>query len=335
MVSVVRARLHSALGRFVIVAAEEPLGQNPRALRFSDEAHALRFLEDVAATGDGHRALGELYYQLTVGGPVDILSGQEMRAIAGLLALGSIRAVPLDAIEPDPNQVASVGINPRHAERLMEVCRRDRMLLVIRDTNAQSLKYHDQKGVRAKPKDVKFKTGKQEGLVVRPPGPESSWPEHLQQNWAELQKDGWRFEEDGLLRDRHGNTVHGDYDVQGAYRVTDEGYYDQIPIKPLLERLNREVCPEREMFQHGANDDGSGFPRQDDGTYGPGDNKEGNVMDEVTLPDGTISVIMWRKTEDNEKFLVFHPTGASSVMQSAAELRALYEARGLNWLYSF
>ena len=50
MVSVVRARLHTGLGGFVVVPAEEPLGKNPRAVQFSDEAHAERFLDDVAWT---------------------------------------------------------------------------------------------------------------------------------------------------------------------------------------------------------------------------------------------------------------------------------------------
>jgi hypothetical protein len=339
MVSVVRARLHTALGRFVVVAAHEPLGRNPRALTFSDEAHAHRFLDDVAFTGTGLRALGELYYQLA-GCTIEFNEREAIRAIASQLAAGTIKTVPIDAIEPDPNQMESVGMNPRHAELLREFCRRDRALLVIRDTNAESLKFHDKKDYVSKGKDVKLKTAKpgqpNAGQVVRPSGPESSWQPHERENWQKLKEKGYRFDKDDLLRDSEGNAIHGDYDVQGAYRVNDDGYYDQIVVVgKFLDRLNQEVCPERPMFRHGANDEGSGFKTDAHGRPMATDPGEGNVMDYVTMPDGTMQPIMWRKTGDDERFLVFHPTGATSVLESAEELKQLYEARGLSWLYTF
>jgi hypothetical protein len=339
MVSVVRARLHTALGKFVVVSADEPLGRNPRAKHFSDEAEAERFLDDVAWTGAGLRALGELYYQLA-GCTIEFNEREAIRAIACQLAAGTLRAVPIEAIEPDPNQVASVGMNPRHAELLREFCRRDRTLLVVRDTNAESLKFHDKKDYVSKGKDVKLKTAKpgqpNAGQVVRPAGPESAWAPHERENWQKLQEKGYRFDKDDLLRDPDGNAIHGDYDIQGAYRVNDDGYYDQIVVPGrFLDRLNQEVCPERPMFRHGANDEGTGFKTDAQGRPIATDPSEGNVMDYVTMPDGTMKPIMWRKTGGDERFLAFHPTGATSVLQNAEELKQLYEARGLSWLYSF
>ena len=339
MVSVVRARLHTALGRFVVVSADEPLGRNPRARYFSDEADAARFLEDVASTGTGLRAIGELYYQLA-GSALDVNDRDAIRTIALHLAAGILKAVPLDAIEPDPNEVASVGMNPRHAERLREFCRRDRALIVIRDTNVESLKFHDQKDYVSKGKDVKLKTAKpgqaNAGQVVRPSGPESSWAPHERENWQKLQQKGYSFDKDNLLRDPEGKGIHGDYDIQGAYRYNHDGYYDQIIVAgKFIDRLNEEVCPERPMFRHGANDEGEGFKTDAQGRELPTDPGEGNVMDYMTMPDGTMQPIMWRKTADDERFLVFHPTGATSVLGSAEELKQLYEARGLSWLYSF
>jgi hypothetical protein len=339
MVSVVRARLHTALGKFVVVSADEPLGRNPRARYFSDDADASRFLEDVASTGTGLRAIGELYYQL-VGSSLDVNDRDAIRTIALHLAVGLLKAVPLEAIEPDPNQVASVGMNPRHAQKLREFCRRDRALIVIRDTNVESLKFHDQKEYVSKGKDVKLKTAKpgqaNAGQVVKPSGPEASWAPHERENWQKLQQKGYSFDKDNLLRDPEGKAIHGDYDIQGAYRYNDDGYYDQIIVAgKFLDRLNEEVSPERPMFRHGANDEGEGFKTDAQGRELPTDPGEGNVMDYMTMPDGTMQPIMWRKTGDEERFLVFHPTGATSVLQSADELRQLYEARGLNWLYSF
>ena len=339
MVSVVRARLHTALGKFVVVAADEPLGKNPRALPFSDEADAERFLEDVAFTGTGLRAIGELYYQLA-GCSIEFNEGEAKRAIASRLAAGVLKAVPLDAIEPPPGQVESVGMNPRHAERLRAFCRRDSTLLVIRDTNIESMKFHDQAGNVSKGKDVKMKTAKpgqaNAGRVVKPSGPESSWAPQDRENWQKLKEKGYSFDKDNLLRDPQGNAIHGDYDIQGAYRVNDDGYYDQIVVAgKFLDRLNEEVCPERPMFRHGANDEGTGFKTDAGGKPIATDPGEGNVMDYITMPDGRMQPLMWRKTGDDERFLVFHPTGATSVLCSAVELKELYEARGLSWLYSF
>ena len=339
MVSVVRARLHTGLGKFVVVPAEEPLGKNPRAVRFSDEADAERFLDDVAWSGTGLRAIGELYYQLA-GCSIEFNEREAIRSIASHLSAGTLRVVPIDAIEPEPNQAASMGMNPRHAELLREFCRRDRALLVIRDTNVESLKFHDEKDYVSKGKDVKLKTAKpgqaNAGQVVRPSGPEASWAPHERENWEKLKGKGYSFDKDNLLRDPEGKAIHGDYDIQGAYHVNDDGYYDQIIIAgKFLDRLNQEVCPERPMFRHGANDEGEGFKTDAQGRPLATDPGEGNVMDYVTMPDGTMQPIMWRKTGDDERFLVFHPTGATTVLQNAEELKQLYEARGLSWLYSF
>jgi hypothetical protein len=339
MVSVVRARLHTALGNFVVVPAEEPLGKNPRALHFSDEADAERFLVDVAWTGAGVRAIGELYYQL-IGSPIEFNDREAIRTVAAQLAAGTLRVVPIDAIEPDPNQVASMGMNPRHAELLREFCRRERTLLVIRDTNVESLKFHDEEDYVSKGKDVKLKTAKpgqpNAGQVVRPAGPESSWAPHERENWQKLKQKGYTFDKDNLLRNPAGKAIHGDYDIQGAYRYTHDGYYDQIVVAgEFLDWLNQEVCPERPMFRHGANDEGEGFKTDAQGHALPTDPGEGNVMDYMTMPDGTMKALMWRRTADEERFLVFHPTGATTSLNGAEELKQLYEARGLSWLYSF
>jgi hypothetical protein len=333
MVSTLRARLSSDLGEYLIVAATDPAARVPGVLRFADESDALRFLDRVEA-GGGAQAIGQLYYNLTVGGNNEFNQREVLEAVAKQLAFGSLCAVPVSAIEDAEARPEAAGINPDHARRLEKFCKDRQYLMIIRAGNVESMKYQDEAGNVSKNKDVKLKTAKpgqpNAGRVVRPAGPESSWKPHEQENWAKLKEKGYQFDKDNLLRDPQGNAIHGDYDVQGVYQVTHDGYYNQIPVDEILDALNREVTPERRMFQHGANDDGAGFTEP-----GPGSNTEGNVMDYVTMPDGRVVPLMWRRTEDDERFLTVQPTGLISVLQNAWELKTFLEARGLTWLYAF
>jgi hypothetical protein len=353
MVSTLRARFNTDIGEFLIVAATDPAASVPGALRFSDEADALRFLE-LASSGTGAQALGQLYYNLAVGVNNDFSQREIMEAVAKQLAFGMLRAVPVSAIEESEVRSEAVGIDPVHARRLEKFCKERQYLMIVRAGNVESLKHQGQPRHVSKSKDVKLKTAKKagpdyDGLVTRPmkmgpdgrplQGPDGKpvfksvleWTDDERDNIRKAFEKDYDFDKDGLLRDKHGNAVHGDYDVQGVYHMTHDGYYSQIPVDDaLLEHLNREVSPEREMFRHGANDDGSGFKEP-----GPGSNEDGNVMDYVTMPDGRVMSLMWRKTSDDERFLAFQPTGRTSVLQNAWELKTFLETRGLSWLYTF
>ncbi|NJO18749.1 MAG: hypothetical protein HC877_24420 [Thioploca sp.] len=209
----------------------------------------------------------------------------------------------------------------------------DELLIIIRASNADSLPYHfdavdemgnlirHQEDYVSKPYQVKLKTGKvnHKGLVVWPevdfmddPARQgilkeikaneetSAFPEGTpikpgdQQNIVQLVDSGHTFDKDGILVNKYGQRIHGDYDIQGIYQkksfeefttVEEKDYlrmlgyqltetdgkitgvtYANEPIKSpfyvqvdtnarsFIEKINKQVTPDRIMFQHGGND---------------------------------------------------------------------------------
>jgi hypothetical protein len=340
MVMGVRLR-HPFEGEFIVVTSHAPLLGGASARPFSDSAEALNFLWGVMSDGVGSHALGDLFYQLDVGGPREFSGSEALHGLASQLASGAIRLVSVDAVEA----TAVLGMNPRHLRRLQGVCQRERMLLVVRDSKIHGVQYHALPGFSSKDVKVKdfntAKDGRFRGLVVVP----DVLTEAQKKNLKKLvEEEGYSVDKNRLLRDPHGNAIHGDYDVQGAFRLLGDDYF-QVPVndrgppdkpkEPLLAMLNREVCPERPMFRHGANDEGGGFP--DDGSAPDPD--KGNIVEYYEEPHPTnphmsvLKPLFNRAPKPEERFLVVHPNGETQVMNSAEELKAFYLENDIQWHY--
>jgi hypothetical protein len=131
------------------------------------------------------------------------------------------------------------GMKPEHIEKLAAHCQKTGRMTVIRFTNPDSLKYQGkkhwfngfEKDYLPKPLPVKLKTAKDgelAGLVVYPkkpkdwdelnPGKEWKMEQWEMDNIEDLKKEGYFFDQNGLLHDKHGNAYYGDYDVQSVHR---------------------------------------------------------------------------------------------------------------------
>jgi hypothetical protein len=211
-----------------------------------------------------------------------------------------------------------VGMKTEHVEALVADCAERDRLAVYRKSNPESLKYHDQLSARAKPHDVEvLKTAKKgqenAGLVVHPARPVT------QAEAAEitkLEKEGWKFDTKDRLRDPEGNMIHGDYDMQGVYKEvgTDaqgKPIYEKVDTNSessyFLEDQNEMITPERDMHQHGANDNYT-----------------------KTGPNG--EKVMGRTPGADETYLVVDKNG-TQVVESTAELQKVYEANNIPWPY--
>ncbi|GAB4319013.1 MAG: hypothetical protein Kow0074_08560 [Candidatus Zixiibacteriota bacterium] len=183
-------------------------------------------------------------------------------------------------------------------------------IYVIRDSNPASAQYHGQPGHVPKPLDCKLKTAKDgpnAGLVTD----NQNWADPgVKKNWEKLQSDGWRFDDNGVLRDPKGNKVHGDYDLQGVYDKWDDG--SVTPVKTndpafqsqVNEGMNGGNPP---MFQHGANDD-----------YWPNGREPGKEPG--------------RYPDNDEQYTWIDPDGSKHV-GSTEDLKKAYEDAGIEWPY--
>ncbi len=332
---------HVFEGEFIVVTSHEPLVGGAMARSFSDHADALNFLWGVMADGAGSRALGDLFYQLDVGGARAFSDSEAMYGLASQLASGAVRLVPIEALE----SMAVLGMTPKHLGRLQAVCRREKLLLVVRDSKKHGVQYHGLPGFSSKDVKVKefttAKEGRFRGLVTVPEVLTDAQQKHLDEL---VNKEKYSVDKNRLLRDPQGNAIHGDYDIQGAFRLLGDEYFQVAvndrgtpdkPKDPLVAMLNREVCPERPMFRHGANDEGGGFP--DDGSRPDPD--KGNIVDyyEEAHPTNphmsVLKPLFNRAPKPEEKFLVVHPNGETQVLNSAAELKAFYLENRIQWHY--
>jgi hypothetical protein len=331
---------HVFEGEFIAVTSHEPLVGGATARSFSDHADALNFLWGVMADGDGSRALGGLFHQLDVGGARAFSDSEAMYGLASQLASGAIRLVPIEVLEA----TAVLGMTPQHLRRLQAVCQREKLLLVVRDSKIHGVQYHALPGFSSKDVKVKefttAKVGRFRGLVTVP----EALTDAQQANLKKLLDEGYSVDKNRLLRDPNGNAIHGDYDIQGAFRLLGDEYFQEAvndrgtpekPKAPLIGMLNREVCPERPMFRHGSNDEGGGFP--DDGSEP--DPEKGNIVDYYEEPHPTnphmsvLKPLFNRAPKPDEKFLVVHPNGETQVLNSAAELKAFYLENRIQWHY--
>ena len=201
----------------------------------------------------------------------------------------------------------SAGMKPKHLRNLEKHCKETGTMAVIRHTNPESLPHQGAGNARPKPLDVKLKTAKDgpnAGLVTKEAN--NLADPDMAKNLADLEKKGYKFDDDGVLRDPNGNAFHGDYDMQGMYDMKQTPPKSHDTNNPnYKENLNDTVCPESSdgQFQHGANDN-------------------------YKKPDGTAG----RTPGDDEKFLVVDEKGNSST-KTLDELHQLYDDKGIPWPY--
>jgi hypothetical protein len=104
-------------------------------------------------------------------------------------------------------------------------------IVVARKRSSIALKFEGKAGYAPKPMNVKLKskkTGPNKGLVCYPTedeladiarreGKESA--DKIRKNAEELKKQGFKFDDDGLLIDPRGNKIYSDVDYMGIYNV--------------------------------------------------------------------------------------------------------------------
>ncbi len=209
---------------------------------------------------------------------------------------------------------AGVGMNPKHVKKLQQRAARRGERIIVRASNPESLKWHKKpyKGKKcvSKPVTIKHKTAKDgphAGLVTKkantkPTGEVDPLP------------DGYKWDEDGVLVNKHGNAVHGDYDLQ---HVSEGGGKPINTNDPDFQRdLNKEVCPEHHQVNHGANDD-----------YRPQKDADGNV---TSIEGGDAP---GRNPDPDESYLVVEPNGTAKQVDGTDNLQQYYGDNGMDWPY--
>ena len=213
---------------------------------------------------------------------------------------------------------ASVGMDPKHVKKLQERAARRGERIIVRGSNPESLKWHkgkfDNKPCVAKPVDCKLKTAK-------PPDPHAGLVK--KQGPDDVAPDGYRFDEDGVLRKQPGdNAVHGDYDLQHVSKG--DGTKVDTNDPHFQRELNKEVCPEHQQFKHGANDD-----------YKPNRDADGNLQtqDDGWSPDLGGGETPGRAPDPDESYLVVEPNGTAKQVDGTDNLKQYYDDNNMEWPY--
>ncbi len=192
------------------------------------------------------------------------------------------------------------GFRQDHAQRMNEFAQEKSVFLIVRDGNPDSVEYFKNKEYMAKQMSCKAKTakvGKYKGLVVDPTHKvqAKAWKDAIDSAVgkektdleAAKQKalDAWRLygdemknkygyrvnEETGLIEkvDKDTNKVwkgiHGDYDLHGVYRKSDDGTVEKVSYgtgqkgsrgEVLRRQLNNKLTGGgKDFVQHGGQDD--------------------------------------------------------------------------------
>lgn len=199
---------------------------------------------------------------------------------------------------------ANVGMDPKHVKKLQERAARKGERIIVRGSNPQSLKWQKQpyngKKCVSKPVDVKHKTAKDgphAGLVTRDANIDPKTGK------AADPPAGYKWDENGVMvKEPHGNAVHGDYDLQHVSQGNGKAVDTNDP--DFRRDLNKEVCPEHHQFNHGANDD-----------YRPGGDTPG------------------RNPDPGESYLVVEPNGTAKQIDGTDNLQKYYQDNGMDWPY--
>lgn len=211
------------------------------------------------------------------------------------------------------------GMEKKHLENLQKRSQAKGEIIVVRNTNPNSLPHHGQPGHVSKPVDCKFKTDKGDGLVKKPKEPMSPGD---QKHFDELtgtppEGKGWSTDKDGNMLDPDGNKVYGDHDLQGVYQptthtdefsgATHQGTHQVDTNDPNYRNdLNNDVCPENQMFNHGANDN---------------------------YRDPSDPSKMGRTPGADESYTVTKPDGSVTQINGTDELKKFYGENNMPWPY--
>lgn len=215
-------------------------------------------------------------------------------------------------------------------------------ILVARSRNPIALRFEGKAGYRPKPtlinKMKSSKAGQHEGLFVKPTRQDiEEWARKENKNVEEyaagvekeiknLEKNGWTFDEQGVLRDPQKNAIYSDIDYMGIYNVP-EGRAASAWGGRVLENddpffvdwVNELVHGKRKTKQHGNQDrymkgedvEAMGLSGAADRNLKPG---RAPGADEMTDPHA---------------FLVVGPDGVPQTM-SWDQLKTLYKQYGIH-----
>lgn len=211
---------------------------------------------------------------------------------------------------------ANVGMDPKHVKNLQERAARRGERIIVRGSNPESLKWQKQpyngKKCVSKPVTVKHKTAKDgphAGLVTKDANVDPKTGK------TPDPPPGYKWDENGVMvKEPHGNAVHGDYDLQHVSEGSGKPVDTNDP--DFRRDLNKEVCPEHHQFNHGANDD-----------YRPVKDADGNVTD-ISGGDKP-----GRNPDPDESYLVVEPNGTAKQIDGTDNLQKYYEDNGMDWPY--
>jgi len=174
--------------------------------------------------------------------------------------------------------------------------------------------HHEELDAVPKPVEVKLKTDKETGLVTQR-AQDRSDPDMVA-NENHLLSKGYYYDQDGVLRSPppESKSFYGDHDLQGAYTRDPDGAFSDNPDDKYRPRPTNSqafkddintTTGDRDMFQHGANDD-------------------------YKKPDGSPG----RLPGNNESFTVIDENGrATKVGPPTRELQDYYKSKGIPWPY--
>ncbi|HKX63506.1 MAG TPA: RHS repeat-associated core domain-containing protein, partial [Verrucomicrobiae bacterium] len=218
------------------------------------------------------------------------------------------------------------GMEKEHLEKLSRRSQETGDIIIVRASNPKSLDYHGLPGHTSKPLDCKLKTAKppdpHAGLVKKPDAaqyPKGVDDPKYKDDMAHFDdltrpKDGtppgkgWSADGDGVMRDADGNKVYGDHDLQGVYHKDEfaDAHHKVNTDDPNWQKdLNKDVCPENQMFNHGANDN---FKKPD--------------------PDNPGKSKMGRQPDADEKYVITEPDGTVRHIDGTDELQKYYNEKG-------
>lgn len=256
---------------------------------------------------------------------VDVLGLHSLvsRIVKGVSDLGAKAEAAWKRFVEAPKAAKAAGMPTKDVRNLQKFCRDNNTIAVMRHSNPDSVPHQMAPDALPKPHavyDLKTaKSGPNKGLVTNgqggfDPNTNKFSDPKAQKNWEELEASGHKFDDQGVLRDKYGNAYHGDYDMQGVYKVdkdgkpvTDPNHPDHIDTNDpnFHDKMNDKVTPGREMIQHGAND---------------------QFIDPNTGMPG-------RNPNPNEKFLVVDQHGNTQTINSTKELEQYYNKNDIPWPY--
>ena len=231
---------------------------------------------------------------------------------------------------------AKGGMDSGHLKNLQQHCKDNNRVVVMRAGNEASVPHIRDPGGTPKPKECKLNTAKSgdnagkvtTGQSLTDEGaskwkPKEEGGKGYKENYDDLKDKGWTTD-NGVVKDADGNYVHGDYDMQGVYDKNPDnsvsspkkadgteypgGTNDPEFQKDMNDALNDPANydgPDKDMVQHGANDD-------------------------FKNPDGSPG----RTPEPDENYVVVDENGDAQIIEGTDNLQQYYDDNNIEpWPY--